>query len=544
MGSSISKEEDRLSNDSSHDNLNDAKSIKDTDHKSYQRTDSSNDTNHGNIQNIDLSNDTNYDKLFEAKTTNDRKYNYSAIDLNISKQEKLYLKTDFKKRKCVINEFINKYDLHYDERKKYIEQKTKQLQKNQEIRSNIRILIIVVSIPDCYTIRKLEDAGDFFENAEDFTTAFLLCHLFHYAFLIPYSQILITSTEENSFINTKTLQQFNYKNFNIDDDFYFEFKVEEFGFHQNINYAQIGKIQYKFSLEKSMIERIKPFHHKIINKELLSDKKSEIFLFLLDHGLSNFFEYRFFIDELMKVPCDVFYVMNDSCCSGSLIEMIKISNQFEDIFTGQIDSDSEFFFVKFLFTFGLVDENKLKETLINNISVIDSFSFDSSLKKVIKNIILNMNEKTAHRVFEFIQNVSNKFPGISTFIPMNFANFGRKSIIFSSSDYQNVSFTLPARKISALLTTNYRICGSVFSSVFIESLLTRNDSFKNFCASIKEKFIQYRDDFQQNIINQNQDILGSNSLRKILSKETIQSFFNSDLSDNFHCFNIVKHFLI
>lgn len=145
----------------------------------------------------------NYDKANNDNLSNtnndDKTYNYASIDLNLSNQENMALKTNSKDRKLIINEFINKYDLHYEEKKKNIEQKTAELQDHQAIRSNIRVLIIVASISDCYTLKSLNETGDFFENAEDFTIAFLICHLFHYAFLIPYSQILITSTEEDSF---------------------------------------------------------------------------------------------------------------------------------------------------------------------------------------------------------------------------------------------------------------------------------------------------------------------------------------------------------
>ena len=88
---------------------------------------------------------------------NDKNYNYAAIDLNLSNQEKLTLKTNSKMRKTVINDFINKYDLHYEERKNIIEQKTAEQKNNQTIRSNIRVLIIVASNPE-------DETSDFFEN--------------------------------------------------------------------------------------------------------------------------------------------------------------------------------------------------------------------------------------------------------------------------------------------------------------------------------------------------------------------------------------------
>lgn len=82
--------------------------------------------------------------------------------------------------------------------------------------------------------------------------------------------------------------------------------------------------------------------------------------------------------------------MNDSCYSGLLIEMIKISNAFEDIFTEKHESETEYFLVKFLFTFGLVEFDKFKETLVNHIDVIYSFSLDDASAKFITDFIINM----------------------------------------------------------------------------------------------------------------------------------------------------------
>lgn len=68
-------------------------------------------------------------------------------------------------------------------------------------------------------------------------------------------------------------------------------------------------------------------------------------------------------------------------------------------------------------------------------------------------------------------------------------------------------------------------------------MLTANSSFEVFCDSIKEKFVNYREDFLQIIIDQNKDILGRNSRRRTFSKEAIQSFFQTDFCDDSHCYN-------
>ena len=126
-----------------------------------------------------------------------------------------------------------------------------QNKNNQEIRSKIRVLIIIGSYPN---FQFLDKDSNYFEDAEDFTTAFLICHLFHYTFLIPYSQILITLTNENGFKDKNTNVRFQdmdskTKSEKI-NDLTFEFLDNEFGFSQNVNYAQIGKVQIKIRIRK------------------------------------------------------------------------------------------------------------------------------------------------------------------------------------------------------------------------------------------------------------------------------------------------------
>ena len=111
----------------------------------------------------------------------------------------------------------------------------------QKIRSNIRILIIVGSSP---VFKDLGLGRNYYENSEDYTTAFLISHLFHYAFLIPYTQILITSSREDVFLDEETgigLIGMNEKTkkskiFNLS----FQILFKEFGFYQNANYSQVG----------------------------------------------------------------------------------------------------------------------------------------------------------------------------------------------------------------------------------------------------------------------------------------------------------------
>lgn len=441
--------------------------------------------------------------------------------------------------------FFYQYYSHYKKRKEWIEKSNQQLlqdKNNQEIRSKIRVLIIIGSYPN---FQFLDKDSNYFEDAEDFTTAFLICHLFHYAFLIPYSQILITLTKENGFKDKNTNVRFQDMDSKTKlekiNDLTFEFLDNEFGFSQNVNYAQIGKVQYKFALENDLLNRIRPFDHNIIINEINPNDKSDIFVFFLDHSRLGFFrdnEYRYCVDELIQIPCFHYYIMNDSCFSGSLIEIIKASYDFVNIVKNRLDSALEYTFIKLLLTYGNFDSEILFEQSLNHIinDVLKNQGLENNFipifKDIYKNEMLNL--------FKFGKKISEICPSGILFTPKNFVKFAEKATIFSSSDYKNISLTLPARRISVLLNDNYRICGSVFSSIFIESLLNANSSFKSFCSSIEMRFKSYKADFENIIIyqnqnkeeensNQNKEEENSNQNKKILNQDQLKNTLNKSL---------------
>ena len=194
--------------------------------------------------------------------------------------------------------------------------------------------------------------------------------------------------------------------------------------------------------------------------------------------------------------------MNDSCFSGSLIEIIKASYDFENIVKNRLDSALEYTFIKLLFTYGNFDSEILLKQSLNHIinDVLKNQELENNFITIFKDIYQN----EILNLLEFGKKISEICPSGILFTPKNFVQFAEKATIFSSSDYKNISLTLPARRISVLLNDNYRICGSVFSSIFIESLLNENSSFKSFCSSIKMRFESYKKDFENIIIDQNQ----------------------------------------
>lgn len=503
-----------------------------------------------NEENTDFSsnmqNDIQNNIEISSNINDQNKKNYASIDILKNEQDRIEIKKDSDKTEKYyfdLSHFSYNYYNYYKERKKKIEAQTKESltqPEKQAIRSKIRVLIIIGSYPD---FKLLDDDANYFEDAEDFTTAFLICHLFHYAFLIPYAQILITTTKENGFIDEKSKMRYQ----DMDEktkmskinDLSFKFWQKEFGFYQNVNIAQVGKKQYKFYLENELLQRIKPFDHNIIKNEINPDDKSDLFVFFLDHNnldlLNGECEYKNIIDELIQIPCDHYYMMNDSCYSGSLIEIINASYDFEKIIKAKLDSESEYSLFKLLFTYGNFNsEEELVQSLNNMIRMIEeNDKFNKEFIVILRNLEIK-------NLVKFRNKILTIFPyGVESFTPQNFTRFGDKSTIFSSSDYQNISLTLPARRISVFLHDNFRICGSVFSSIFIESLLIQNSSLESFCFSLKNLFEKYKVDFEQIIIYQNQsNNSNENGLnRKLISKDAIMSFFNIKNFDRNHFFS-------
>lgn len=460
-------------------------------------------------------------------------YNFAALDIIKNDEERESIEEDEEKQQKYNDEFrdfVNQYSKYYKQRRDLNEKNTLEFLKDknsQLIRSSIRVLIIIGSSP---TYNDLGCGINFYENSEDYTTAFLISHLFHYAFLIPYSQILITSSKEDVFIDKKTKTKYQ----EMDEktkkskmfDVSFKILLNNFGFFQKVNYSQVGKYQHKFLLESSLLKRIKPFNSDIIIHELNPDEKSDIFLFFIDHSSQNIFgglDYQFYIDELIKIKFNHFYVMNDSYYSGSLIEIIKNCIDFEYIFSNNLDADFEYDLLQYLFEFG----NEISDVII-----------DEKQQKV-RDFLQNISTEQTSKLNEFINNISIIFPtGIKAFIPKNFVIFGEKATIFSSSDYESISLSLPGRKITVSLFDNYRVCGSIFSSIFIESLLKKNISLETFQSSIKELFQKYKNDFEDIIMNQNKNLTEGIPNPNLLTNKQIIQFFNMNDFDNKHFFSM------
>lgn len=89
-----------------------------------------------------------------------------------------------------------------------------------------------------------------------------------------------------------------------------------------------------------------------------------------------------------------------------------------------------------------------------------------------------MDEETIIKISQFVNNLNCQFSNEKC-VPHHFVKFSEKAIIFTSSSYDQSSISLPGREINISILEDLitRIFGSVFSSIFIESLLDKKSQF-------------------------------------------------------------------
>lgn len=455
---------------------------------------------------------------------------------------------DYMESNNLLMQFQNAYSNLYKERTKYINENCL-IDINQRL--NISILIIISS---SITEKKSKHLKAIYqENAEDLSSALFIRHIFHYAFGIPYNQILVASTQNKDFCsddNEKDLiskpntifkgiedidlipkDQQSHQDFNYGFDNSF---LHSFLFTQHINITQIGDKQYKFLVDDYLSNIVYPFNDHII-KMLKTNQNSHLLVFFLDHGYSGefgeSFPYEFFIERIIKIECKHIYVFNDSCCSGSLINLIKYCKSFNDIFPNINDPTLESALFYFLTNISKVYPDSVQETVDNKLDTIQSYDIDQKNKEKLKEILQNLSTNTLHKISEFVLNYDVEFKKVGC-VPQFFLQFANKATIFSSSAYNEESFTLPGRyiKTTYFRTPRIRVFGSIFTSIFIKSLLSKKGqlSLGNFCENVGKLLGSYKQKFMPLIISQNEvkkDIAENFSLP---SRGKIISFFSRD----------------
>lgn len=423
-------------------------------------------------------------------------------------------------------------------------------------RKNISVLIIIGSH---FTVPSEPLYNGRYQNdAEDLSSALFIRHIFHNAFGVPYSQILITSTDNKDFktqdknaelISDQT--NFYYKNPDKmpSSKYYFELtQEEEFSFFQDINITQIGNNQFKFFLSEKIETIIKPFNISIIQNEYknFTNDESNLFVFFLDHRYpvkSNRFYYQFFIERLLEIKCKRFIVCNDSSYSGSMIKHIEICSRFKNIFPHIENIVVESLIYNFLTNLTKDGCKNIMQEIEKNLQFFNFGDISQKYKDDAIQKLKNIDEQLLNKILQFVNDLEDEFINTKC-IPEHFINFAKKSIIFTSSSYNQPSISLPGREFNISIKQNprIRVFGSIFTSIFIESLLNADvqKSLLDFHINIYHLFCEYKKNFEKYIIDQNSLIQGNENDDSLLTLTEIESFFNYNLDDNSRFLNFLK----
>ena len=151
-----------------------------------------------------------------------------------------------------------------------------------------------------------------------------------------------------------------------------------------------------------------------------------------------------------------------------------------------------------------------------------------------------MDEETIIKISQFVNNLNCQFSNEKC-VPHHFVKFSEKAIIFTSSSYDQSSISLPGREINISILEELitRVFGSVFSSIFIESLLDKKSSksLDEFSANIINIFYKYREDFERYIKEQNAPIQGKTVNECLFTSREIEAFFTNDENERVYYFN-------
>lgn len=221
-----------------------------------------------------------------------------------------------------------------------------------------------------------------------------------------------------------------------------------------------------------------------------------------------------------------------------MVEIIRFSIEFEKIFSNHLKSQLATTLINFLSTLDVVEPHNFFNCInskLDSTEDLDIIQYKSDIKSVLK--LAFEDHKTQHNLINLVKILVTSLSGIF-FDPNIFINFGHKATIFASSIYRGIDLTLPVRRIHVFDHTQYRVCGSIFTSIYIESLLSAPNSLGDFINSIKLAFPKYKEEFESYILQQNekkeQEINSS-----IASVGDIINFFKIMPDDSFHFFSLI-----
>lgn len=222
-----------------------------------------------------------------------------------------------------------------------------------------------------------------------------------------------------------------------------------------------------------------------------------------------------------------------------MIKLIDVCENFEKIFPGINNLSVESALFNFFTNLSKVEPNLVGDAINNKIDTIDSYDINNDAKLEVKQILVNIDSSKFSQISKFICELKD-LTSIGC-VPQHFVQFAKKATIFASSAFDQISLSLPGRKynISILEDSRIRVFGSIFSSIFIESLLNEKSqsSLTNFKKSICDLFQSYKDQFIDCIITQNQYIKAKTMNTSLPKKDQIISFFQANPLDKSHFYN-------
>ena len=378
------------------------------------------------------------------------------------------------------------------------------------LRKNLKILIIIGSQIK-YKSKKSSDqesAEDeyYISGFEDMNTALLLCHLFHYACNIEYDNILLTSSNQHNFIKTKNpnakISAHNSpsktpvkdKSSKSQDqaqsipNILYKNKISTL-INDTVAFAQVGTKQIQFIPDIDVESKIKPFNRYFL-KTLHTDENSELLVFFLDHGVAGFFhrlDYQYFVERLMEITTKHITIFNQSCFSGSLIELIEISEIINEVIDLSKDSNQQCF------------------QQLQSIANDDSLSIDQQIQYIQRNYHISP-ETTKEKIIYMLELLTHYKQPFSI-SPQLFIQLKQKSTIFCSCSSTSECPTLPFREIIGPKTTTANSQGGVFSSAFINSLFFPNQendfSFSKFINNLQNELAKMEGELKDILIKQN-----------------------------------------
>ena len=393
------------------------------------------------------------------------------------------------------------------------------------IQKHVKILIIFNQVkPDII-----------FRGLDDISPAMFLRHIFHHKYGIPYNQILVTSLDEQSFDQSTFLKISKtpiaeipplispIKDRNQKTNEKREYQYRYFPIEQlNIMCTPVYDKLLQFNPDQDLPNTVHPFNRAEL-KSLNVSNDDDLFVFTIDHGSKGAFAgypFEHIVERLLELKPKHITIFNDSCYSGSLVEITTKSIAFQKTINEKTQSQNSPEITNAVHS--ILTDYESKNSLINTIFIIAfillllltiaspklgfpllilyfypffSLSFimhfldfsevpeniTTDVKRIVS--LLLKNPLTRNSLIQEIDTTSNN--------PALFAQFGEIADIFCSTDSNNVASSFPIQRL--VNCKQYGSYGSMMISSVIQFLLENESLHKE--PLTKDKFLNILENY-------------------------------------------------